>query len=306
VTIFIVICAAMVAAALVLVVRPLFRSADRGLGTLVSVGLLLPLVAAALYWEVGHRTWESDEAAAKVQVQAQRDATAAVAELEQKLRESPDDVAATLNLGEALVAMDERSLAGRAGELFESALKRAPNNAKALWYGAMSALATGKLPLARERLQGVLKTNPPEQIRTIIERQVQAIEQQLGESQMAAAAPGRALNVQVTIAPTLAQGLDKSTPLFVLARDPEKGGAPLAVARHTAGDLPISITLTDNNAMVNGHGISSVPRVQVVARISKTGTPQAQPGDFFGEATVEFKDANPVAVKIAIDRKVEK
>jgi hypothetical protein len=35
------------------------------------------------------------------------------------------------------------------------------------------------------------------------------------------------------------------------------------------------------------------------------GAPQAQPGDFF-DATVDMTSSQPIAVKIAIDRKVEK
>jgi hypothetical protein len=44
----------------------------------------------------------------------------------------------------------------------------------------------------------------------------------------------------------------------------------------------------------------------VVARISKSGAPQAQIGDLYGDATVEIAAAQAIAVKITIDRKVEK
>ena len=43
------------------------------------------------------------------------------------------------DFGEALFAMDNNTLTGRAGELFESALVIDANNTKALFYGGMSA-----------------------------------------------------------------------------------------------------------------------------------------------------------------------
>jgi cytochrome c-type biogenesis protein CcmH len=117
------------------------------------------------------------------------------------------------------------------------------------------------------------------------------------------------LKVQVTLAPELQtpelqKGLDQKTPLFILARDPAAPGPPLAAVRRAVGDLPLAVSITDNDAMMKGRGIGSVARVQVVARISKSGTPQAQPGDLYGDALVEFVGDKPANVKIVIDRTV--
>jgi cytochrome c-type biogenesis protein CcmH len=302
VIIFIVVCAAMVTVALTLVARPLLRGQLKARVALPVLIVLFPTIALLFYLRVGHRTWEQDQALAQSQATSQQDLAANIARLERRVSEEPNDVDAMLSLGEALAAQDERALSGRAGELFELAIARAPDNAKALWYGAINALSAGKLPLARERLQRVLLQNPPDNIRSIIERQIQDIDQQLGEKPT----PAHALNVQVSLSPELATTVDKNTSLFVLARDPVNGGPPLAVARRSVGDLPLSVTLTDNDAMIAGHGISSVPRIQVVARISKSGAPQAQIGDLYGDATVEIAAAQAIAVKITINRKVEK
>jgi len=49
--------------------------------------------------------------------------------------------------------------------------------------------------------------------------------------------------------------------------------------------------------------IASVPRVQVVARLSRSGAPQAASGDFYGEADYDFsKDTG--TLHIVIDRTV--
>jgi cytochrome c-type biogenesis protein CcmH len=162
-----------------------------------------------------------------------------------------------------------------------------------------------------------LTLGPPENIRSIIERQLQDIQQQMAAAGPSAVNPmplpaptkaaqsPRALAVQVSIDPNLAKALDQKTPLFVLARNPGAAGPPLAAVRRAVGDLPLSVTITDGDAMIQGRGISGLAQVQVVARISKSGTPQAQPGDLYGEALVALVDEKPASVKIVINRVVE-
>jgi cytochrome c-type biogenesis protein CcmH len=105
----------------------------------------------------------------------------------------------------------------------------------------------------------------------------------------------------VSIAPQIQQQLREPMSLFVLARDPAAGGPPLAVQKHSSTDLPLTVELSERDAMLAGRTISSMPRVQVVARLSKSGTPQAQSGDFFGEAAYDFgKDSG--TVNIIIDK----
>ncbi len=333
----------MIAAAVFVVARPLLRkqvesshTRSSSVTVFVAIAIATPLLSTLLYFSQSN--WKWNESAAIVD--RQHDERAMLERLEAQAQRAPNDATlwlalgrasveagqlpkavsayekafeltkganteATLGLAEAMAQANPESLGGRAGELFELALERDPSSAKALWFGAIVALSKGKLPVARERLQRVLAQNPPENISAIIERQLQDIDQQLGEQK--AVATGRRLTVDVSLSVEVAkEGVDKSTPLFVLARDPVNAGPPLAVMRKTVADLPLKVTLTDRDAMLPGRGISSVPRVQVVARISKSGAPQAQPGDLFGDAIVDFSGSNEKTVAISIGRKVEK
>jgi cytochrome c-type biogenesis protein CcmH len=329
---------------------------QRGVVALIVLAIAIPASAALLYIKVGRLHWQQEIAdAATNPTVAAPDVLAMIAKLEQRLHDAPNDIDgwimlgrsyaalekptqaltayqkaydlssgnnidAAMGLGEAMIVVDERSIAGKAGELFELVLAREPNNPKALWYGAIGALTRGNLPMAHQRFQHMLTLNPPQEVRTIIERQLQDIEQQLSASGQSLSKPpnntpapaarektqqsDRAITVHVSIAPELTKGLDKKTPLFVLARDPNAPGPPLAAVRRAVGDLPLTVTITDSDAMMAGRGISSVPRVQVVARISKTGTPQAQTGDLFGDAAVDFAAKPAAEIKILIDRAV--
>lgn len=234
--------------------------------------------------------------------------------------ENPD---AVIGLGESLAMMDESSLQGRAGELFDKALKLAPNHPKALWYGSMAALQAGDLRKGRDRLKLLLAQNPPEELRGVLERQIQDLDQQIGESEQGApasaaanasngakapptsptAASPRSIRVAVSLAPQLQARLGSAVSLFILARDPKAPGPPLAVQRRMSSELPITIDLSESDAMMPSRTIANVPSVQVVARLSASGTPQAQSGDFFGQADYDFANV-PGTLQIVIDQVV--
>jgi cytochrome c-type biogenesis protein CcmH len=94
--------------------------------------------------------------------------------------------------------------------------------------------------------------------------------------------------------------------LFVLARDPSAGGPPLAVQRHSSNDLPLTVELSERDAMMPTRTIAGVARVEVVARLSRSGTPQAQSGDFYGTAEHVFAGdgTSEATLNIIIDRTV--
>ena len=57
---------------------------------------------------------------------------------------------------------------------------------------------------------------------------------------------------------------------------------PLAVTRRRVRELPAAFTLDDSMAMTPASKLSSQQSVVVGARISRSGNPVAQPGDFEG------------------------
>jgi len=362
VTGFIIACAAMIAAALLWIVLPLLRtkSAEEGASrnerriSAAVIAVLVPALAATLYVTLSKWNW-TEASTALAQEQKMDDL---LEQLKAKLAQNPNDVngwlllgrsygtmgryalavdafqnaydrsrgenvEAMIGLGEALAMTDEASLTGRAGRLFEAALAKAPNHPKALWYGAIAALQTGDLRVGRDRLQLLLAQNPPDELRGVLERQIQDLDQQLAEAGQGAPAPAvapggegtvaapavkRSIKVAVTISPQIREQLKGGPmPLFILARDPSAGGPPLAVQRHSSSDLPITVELSERDAMIAARTIATVPRVQVVARLSRSGTPQAQSGDYYGEAEYDFSRnsaAGAATLNIIIDRAV--
>jgi cytochrome c-type biogenesis protein CcmH len=358
-TAFIVVCVAMLVAALVWMVLPLLRTpkavdstelasyrAERRFSGL-ALALIVPVIAIVMYASLSNWDWK----AAQIESTQAANMEQAVTGLEEKLKQNPDnvqgwmmlgrsylamsrypravdayqqaydlskgqDVEAVIGLGEALALTDEASLTGRAGQLFDAALAKAPNHPKALWYGGVAALRAGDLRLGRDRLQLLLAQNPPEEIRSVLARQIQDLDEQLAASgpgsppspqaQTATEGPAvgsRAIQVSVSLSPQLSQQVSGGMSLFVLARNPGGGGPPLAVQRHKADSLPLNVTLSERDAMIPSLSIATVPKVVVVARLSRSGAPQQQSGDLYGEAEYEFgKSSGPLT--IVIDRVV--
>lgn len=69
-------------------------------------------------------------------------------------------------------------------------------------------------------------------------------------------------------------------PVFIYARAHPDGRMPLAIRRVFVSDLPLTITLTDEMAMAPGATISTAQQIELVARVSKQGTPKAVAGDW--------------------------
>jgi cytochrome c-type biogenesis protein CcmH len=332
----------------------------------VLVALLVPGLAIALYAKLSNWDWENSQAQASGE---QINVEQMLGQLEKKLAAAPDNVTGWLmlgrsyvqlqrfgrgvdayqkaydltkgenveaisGLGEALALMDQASLAGKAGQLFDEALKRDPNDPRGLWYGGMAALQSGNLRVGRDRFALLLQAdNIPADMRAMLQSKVEELNGELGEAgnvvpgsqagsgpvaqvnppvtapAAAQAEPAtngaqqRSIKVSIKLAPNIKQQLPGPVSLFVLARDPNAPGPPLAVQRHASTELPLTVTLTESDAMIPVRTIASVPRVTVVARLSLSGGPQARSGDFFGEANYEF-GKNTGTVQITIDQRV--
>lgn len=78
---------------------------------------------------------------------------------------------------------------------------------------------------------------------------------------------------------------------------------PVAAARRRVGDLPFEVVLDDSRAMVPDIKLSSFDRVDVIARVSRSGQPVAASGDL--EGLVESVSTGAGAeLELVINRRV--
>lgn len=90
--------------------------------------------------------------------------------------------------------------------------------------------------------------------------------------------------------------------VFVIARDAERPGPPVAVKRLTAGDLPARITLTDADAMLPDRGLNGIGTLELVARVALGGSASAVAGDIESAPWVGHPTTEPV--QLHIDRRL--
>ncbi|MFU8821079.1 MAG: tetratricopeptide repeat protein [Gammaproteobacteria bacterium] len=211
------------------------------------------------------------------------------------------------DLGEALALSDPEGLQGEAGAIFERVLASSPMHPKGLWYGGLNAYENANWALADERLSMLLTLNPPETLIPILEERIADARRQAAATVAAlpvqaaapAAVPGDGIRLQIDLDPALAGRIPGPTPVFILARNPA-GGPPLAVIRTTSSELPMNVTLTDANAMMEGVTILDQPELELVVRVSLSGSPAQRPGDLYG--AVNYVRGNGGPTRITIDR----
>jgi cytochrome c-type biogenesis protein CcmH len=348
---FILLAVALTAAAVAVVAVPLLRrDGARGSPALlaaVSAGGVIVIGGAVLYATWSTWSWRAPEASTTPQNM--------VANLARKLERNPNDLEGWLTLGrsysvleqypaaarafqranvlaggknvqalvgqaEALAMIDENELDGRAGRMIEEAIALDPQNGKALFYGAASALRRNDLPLARQRFAAILAFNPPANVRPILEEQIAAIDQRLaggapspadsaaaqqgpapasGASSGSAASATAAVRVTVKLAPALGAAVPPSMPLFVIVRDPKQPGPPLAVKR-LSSQFPQTVELTNADSMIAGRSFAPDQQVEVVARIARSGSALGGTGDPVGQ--VAYHVGRDGLVDIVIDR----
>lgn len=100
------------------------------------------------------------------------------------------------------------------------------------------------------------------------------------EEKPAAEANGEKIQLQVSLADSVR--ISGGETLFVYARAWQGPKMPLAIQKLSASQLPLTVTLDESMAMAPGMTIKSFPELELVARISRTGSPTAQSGDWQG------------------------
>jgi len=242
----------------------------------------------------------------------------AVKAYEKAYKLMPESAEVMLSLADSLAMLNQGDIAGRPVELINKALKIEPNNLTALWLGGMAARQKKDYVSAIQRwskVMGILKDPgerkevmtlikeaesklSPEQhkivkadldsLKTITKSPppLKAIPNTVANTNTTnntSADPKKSVTVNVSISDQFKDKVNPTDTIFVYAKAMSGPPMPLAAAKIQVKDLPIEITLNDSMAMMPQMKISGHSEVVVGARISKSGQPVAQSGDFYTE-----------------------
>lgn len=315
----------MLLAAVLAIAIPLYRKEQRFTANAVFAIAAVVLISVSVYSQIGTPDAKTPAPGAMPSVEEMVDSLA------QRLQDNPDDLAGwkllgrsyiqirnfpaaaaayeravdmeggqngqTLaDLGEVILLADEQSLKGRAGELFENALAVSPNNQKALFYAGMAAVERGDKELGAQRWETLLASSPPQNIQEMLRQQI--AELRGAAPPVAATNSGAVVTVRVALGESAVSSVQADSTVFIIARDPAQPLPPIAAVRRRADELPAYVGIGDSDAMVPGRVPSGFAQLEIVARVSMSGQPMAQSGDWFGQQTISTEDSKEVSVII--------
>lgn len=207
----------------------------------------------------------------------------------------------------------------QADQLLRVAIAQDPANIEARSVYAFMALQKEDFKTALQRWREMLPLMEKGSTRyTMVERSIDYAEQQLKKRGMASAtvpaetsgqnaASDQVLEVKAGEFPlkvTLADGiaLPEDAHLFVFAVIPHGPPMPIAVKRIPGPHFPLTLSLGDGDAMMEGNKLAAYPELQFKARLSRGGNVMNKEGAFEGVSVPVATGSIPSApIDIRID-----
>ena len=214
----------------------------------------------------------------------------------------PNEPGILFALADALAMQNNGSLIGEPEELIQRGLERAPRFPNGLWLAGMAAEQREDFKSAHQYwslLLPMINDNPESENEV---RELLATLEQRDPSLVKEVAVDRQLTLLVDISAELRAQADPATAVFVYAKAMQGPPMPLAVKRLQLQDLPISVSLSDADAMMPAMTLSSFDQVIVGARVSVSGNPVAQSGDFYIEQDSVDSTNPPAQISLTIDQ----
>lgn len=196
----------------------------------------------------------------------------AIDAFERALKLTPERAPLLLSYAQALILLGDDDSLARAGRAVARVLSRDAQNSDALSLMALIAYEKGDMAEAAAAWQMLLQQLPQDDPR------YGAVQQRLAELGVAELTAGRQIRVNLYVAPELKQA-NPDASLFLFARAADGAALPLAVQRIPLPEGEVQLALTEQMAMQSGWSLANADQVQVVARMSLSGTVEQRPGD---------------------------
>lgn len=208
-----------------------------------------------------------------------------VAAFEQSRSLAPKNVANLMYYAQALIMSGSDADLAKAAGLVSQILQEDRANVEALGLLGVIAYERGDFDRAAQAWDITLQLLEEDDPRYA------SLQNSLADAKARADGSILALTVNVDISEQLRNEMPFGATLFVFVRDPDGGRAPIAVVRQTINDFPITVTLTDADAVMTETGLSDAKNWLVGARLTRSGTIEMQVGDM--EARPVVLEAGP-------------
>jgi len=201
----------------------------------------------------------------------------------------------------------------------EQALKINPDQPDALYYAGISDRENGRLESARARWLRLLSTHPTRDVAEAVLENIRLVDLAMGKkadpeltawlaqnplaaADQAAAPSALKIPVRVEIDPALnntaAQGF-----ILVSAKPPGAVGPPWLAQKVAYRGQPLTVVLTEADALMGQSDWHSVQQLELTARWSSTGEAMPRAGDLRGRVTIAWPVAAD-AIRVRVDQRV--
>ncbi|HAU04009.1 MAG TPA: c-type cytochrome biogenesis protein CcmI [Pseudoalteromonas shioyasakiensis] len=208
------------------------------------------------------------------------------------LKMNPDNKQVLISYSQVLLMEGSDANMSRAATMLSRVLKAEPTNIDAISLLALIAYERKdwlQAKTAFEVLLASMQQNDPRY--SMIAERIAEIDAHLNNEQQVtntklAEASSSEISITVDLDSALADSQPQNGTLFVFAKAASGPQMPLAVVKMTEYSFPLTVTLSDSNAMVEGLNLSSVDKIILTARLSKDATVVTSSGELEGKSDV--------------------
>lgn len=225
----------------------------------------------------------------------------AYAALEKALHFAPGDENVRMTYARALMMSDDKGQLENARRLLSSLISEQQDNDNLVLMQAVVAGRLGDKTLLASslaQLDGKLPADSP-----IAMQLTERLASLNGEAQVARVPTG--FNLTVEISDELSANIPENAFLFVFAQDANSDNRmPAAVLRLPLQNLPLTLSLTSENAMAPNYSLEQLSTARLIARISADQEAPAQPGDLEGTIEAAVQSGKVIDQTIVINKEL--
>ncbi|WP_377111727.1 c-type cytochrome biogenesis protein CcmI [Pseudoalteromonas sp. M58] len=206
------------------------------------------------------------------------------------LKINPDNMQALVSYSQVLLLEGSEENMTRAAGMLSKVLQAQPNNLDAISLLALIAFERKDWLQAKAAFEVLLASmNESDTRYAMINQRISEIDLQIAQQNVATSGDqlaAQSIQVTVDIDSQLADKQPNNGILFVFAKAAKGSPMPLAVVKLTDYSFPITVELSDANAMMAGLNLSSASEIIISARISNDDSVMPSTGELEGHSQV--------------------
>lgn len=219
------------------------------------------------------------------------------------LKINPDNMQALVSYSQVLLLEGSEENMTRAAGMLSKVLQAQPNNLDAISLLALIAFERKDWLQAKAAFEVLLASMDESDTRYVmINQRISEIDLQIAQQNVVTSGEqlaAQSIQVTVDIDSQLADKQPNNGILFVFAKAAKGSPMPLAVVKLTDYSFPITVELSDANAMMAGLNLSSANDIVISARISNDDSVMPSTGELEGHSEVlNRKDVRQVQLNI--------